>query len=61
MEWYYKIGSILSQTLLILGISPVLDTMYTLLKLRFIQWRDCGYIFKPKSTDIVNSNSKTVQ
>lgn len=27
MEWYYKIGSILTQTLLILGIAPAIDAM----------------------------------
>ena len=60
MEWYYKVGSIFAQTLVLIGISPVLDCVYTIFLGRLKQYLDIRRFKKPNDNEEVQSTSKTV-
>lgn len=47
LEWYFKIGSIYSQTLVIMGIMPVVDALFEFLLIRLKQFRDIRRLSKP--------------
>ncbi|CDW91332.1 UNKNOWN [Stylonychia lemnae] len=59
MEWYYKIGSIYTQTLFILGLSPLIDTIKISIYNRIKQYKDSKTITKIKPLQEIQSQSKT--
>jgi len=59
MEWYYKIGSIFSQTLIILGIMPAIDALFEFSLSRLKQFRDNRRLSKPRKGEELESLSKT--
>lgn len=60
MEWYFKVGAIFSQTLLILGISPLFDLTYYVLIQKIKLFKDTGYFFSPATGTHVKTKAKTI-
>lgn len=58
-EWYNKVGSIITQTLVIIGIACPIDCLYVIAWTRYKQYRDTGR-WSLRQSEPAESNSKTV-
>ena len=61
MEWYFKVGSLFTQTLFIVGMSPVAEQCVFHMLRKKKQMKDCTYFFAPAADAIVETKAKTVQ
>ncbi|TNV85819.1 hypothetical protein FGO68_gene5047 [Halteria grandinella] len=57
-QWYNRVGSIITQTLVIIGLATPIDCLYVLAWTRYKQFRDTGHWSMRQNE--VESNSKTV-
>lgn len=60
-DWYFKVGSLFTQTLLIVGLSPVAEaTVFHCLRL-LKKRKDCGYLFAPPPGTTLTTKATSVQ
>ena len=57
LEWYIKLGSFYSQTMLILGLAPIIDYVVSVMLMRMQMFLDSGRLTFPKDGEAMTSKA----